>query len=418
MKTFDPLEFGARGDGQHLDTGALQAAIDAAHAAGGGTVSVPAGRTLLIGHVHLRSKITLWLEPGSRLLAALTPESYPLPVLLWAKDASDVCICGPGTIDGRGTEFMVEELPHIFRFGTWRPKLIVMENCRHIRMSQWTLRHAPHYAVHLRGCDDVTIDGVSILNHLKIPNGDGIDPDCCRNVRISNCLIQAGDDCIVLKATREAAVYGPCENITVTNCTLISTSAALKLGTETVQRIRNVVFSNCVIRGSHRGLALVLRDEGSIENVLFHNITIETRLFHPDWWGGAEAVYISAHPRAIGGKIGKIRGVRFSQIQTRGEAGVLIHGSPESVIEHVSFESVWVELASISKFPPGRFDIRPPDALGCSQRPLAAVRVHHAKDIQLRNGRVTYTPELAPGGGLAAEFAEVTCDQWQERLIS
>ncbi len=280
---------------------------------------------------------------------------------------------------------MAEELPHIFKPKPWRPKLMVLEACRRVRLRDFTIRDSANWAVHLTGCDDVVIEGLTILNNLKFPNCDGIDPDHSRNVRISNCHIETGDDCIVIKNRRESAKYGPAENITVTNCTLVSTSAALKIGTETVTDVRDVVFSNCVIRGSHRGVALMLRDEGNIENVLVQNLTIETRLFHPAWWGAAEPISITAVPRVEGGKIGRIKGVRLQNILARGEGGVLIAGSPESVIEDVHLRDVQVELRRTTDFALGRLDLRPLPKNEADAGALTGFRVRHAHDVLLRD---------------------------------
>ncbi len=403
-----PADHGAVLDGVTNDGDALQGAIDAAHAAGGGVVVIPAGRRLLTGSFEMKSHVTLHLEPGGRLLASTEPSDYRDAVLIEAFDAEEIAFTGTGTIDGRGVLFMAEEFPHIFRPKPWRPKIMVLEGCRRVRLSDLTIRDSPNWTVHFAGCDDVVVSGITILNNPKIPNCDGIDPDHSRNVRISDCHIEAGDDCIVIKNRPEYNRYGPSENIVVTNCTLVSRSAALKLGTETHDDIRNVIFSNCVIRGSHRGIAIVLRDEGDIENVLVQNIVIETRLFHPAWWGAAEPIYITAQPRVPGGRIGTLRGLRFSQILARGEGGVFIAGSAACTPEDIVLDRVTVELAPSPDFGRSRIDLRPPEPAepadgaepfragqvrALEDAPLAGIRVRDARNVTLLHCTVRWLGE-------------------------
>jgi polygalacturonase len=159
------------------------------------------------------------------------------------------------------------------------------------------LKDGAYWTLHPIGCTNILIDGITIDSDLKIPNCDGIDPDRCQDVRIANCSITCADDCIVLKTTKYFPQYGPCERITVTNCNLVSTSAALKIGTESVADFRDVIFTNCTITRSSRGIALQLRDQGSIDGVIISNVVIETRLFEDHWWGKAEPIYITALPR-------------------------------------------------------------------------------------------------------------------------
>jgi hypothetical protein len=401
-----PLNYGAKLDGVTNDQPALQAAIDAAHAAGGGTVVVPAGRTLLSGSIQLKSRVALHLEPGSRLVASTERADYRDRALIQAADAEEIAITGSGTIDGRGVAFMREELPHIFRPAAWRPRLIILEGCRRVQVRDITLRDSPSWTLHLAGCEDVTIHGISIFNNLKIPNCDGINPDHSRNVRISDCHIEAGDDCIVLKSTRAYEKYGPCESIVVTNCTLVSSSAALKIGTETVGVIRDVVFSNCVIRNSHRGVAIVLRDEGSIENVLVENLVIETRLLHPDWWGAAEPIYVSARPRQPGGRLGTVRGLRFRQILARGEGGVFIEGTPGHEVEDMLLDGVSVDWKQSSGQTSGRIDVRPPESVGTTIEPVAGFRIRSARDVRVRDAAVRWISPR-PAGATAVDASGV-----------
>jgi hypothetical protein len=262
------------------------------------------------------------------------------------------------------------------------------------------------------------VEGIRIENDLKFPNCDGIDPDHCRNVRISNCHIEAADDCIVLKNTEPFAQYGPTENVTVTNCTMISTSAAIKIGTESVDDFRNLVFTNCVIRGSNRGLSIQLRDQGNVENVIFSDMTIETRHFHEGWWGAGEPIYVTAVPRSRASssgpgsdRVGIIRNILFSNILCRSENGIFIMGGSPEHIRDLRFENVRLYLYKTSRWPGDRYDLRPCEPSlqptdaepaspvsdwGCkSQRPTVAVFVENAEDISFHRCSVRQDPEMS-----------------------
>ena len=387
---FNILDFGARGDGTTNDAEAIQQAVNRCSEAGGGTVLVPAGKVFLTGSFELKSHVNLHIENGAVLRASLNQDHYREQVLIEANGAEHISLTGRGTIHAQGRQFMREELPDIFRPKPWRPRMMVLENCHNVRMCDLTLRESALWTVHLAGCTDVAIDGLSIINDRKIPNCDGIALDCCRNVRITGCHIEAGDDCIVLKTLRRYAQYGPCENITVNGCTLASTSAALKIGTETVNDIRNVIFNGCVIRDSSRGLGIMLRDEGTVEHVIFSNILIETRFFHTDWWGAAEPIHVTALPREQGKPIGRVRDVRFSNIICRSENGIFLRGSEESKPSDVSFENVKVRLERWTDWPGGRHDVRPSDRLGVYEHPTAGFYLQHAQDIALHRCMVAW----------------------------
>ena len=388
---YSPAEYGAVLDGRTNDGPALQRAIDAAAAAGGGVVVVPAGRTLRSGGVRLASHLTLRLEPGSRLVASADPADYREPILLSARDAEELVIEGSGTIDGQARRFVAREEPEGFRMQSWRPKLLILENCRRVRLRDFTIVDSPNWTVHLAGCDDVAVHALTIRNDLRVPNCDGIDPDHSRNVRISDCHIEAADDCIVLKTLPQYAQYGPCENITVTGCTLVSKSAALKIGTETVADIRHVVFAHCVVRGSHRGVAIVLRDQGNIEDVLVQNLTIETRLYPTLWWGAAEPIYVSVAPRTPGAANGRIRGVRFQQIVATGEGGVFLEGpAGGDHLRDIVCDGVVVRRQAVTGERIGRVDTRPGAGVAPLWLPPAGFRLRHAREVELRGCRVEW----------------------------
>ena len=406
MSSVSPEKYGALLDGVTNDRAALQQAIDAVAAVGGGTVVVPSGRTLLTGSIELRSHVTLRLEPGARIVASLEPADYGQRTLIGALHAEDVAITGSGSIDGRGVAFMAREEPYIFIPKPWRPKLIVFEGCRDVRLSDFTIRDSASWTVHLAGCDGVEVRGLTILNNLKIPNCDGIDPDCSRNVHISDCTIESGDDCIVLKTSREYARYGPCENVVVRACRLTTQDCALKIGTETVNAIRNVVFADCVVRNSHRGVGIWLRDAGSVENVFVHDIVVRSQLFEKTWWGASEPVFVSARARTPGGRIGRIRGLRFSQIVAHGEGGVFVEGSPESMPEDLVFEGITEEIAKTTAWP-SRRDLRPPAAAGVQEAVVAGFHLRDARGVTLRDCTVRWGPNPPASYGPALDAERV-----------
>lgn len=413
MPVYDVLDYGAVGDGEAYDTGAIQRAIDACAAGGGGTVLVPAGGTYLSGTIRLAGHVDLHVEGGARIVAGLCPQDYPneqAPCLIEAFEAHNVSVTGRGTIDGRGRLFMAAEGPHIYSPAAFRPRLAWLIGCRDVTFRDVTLRDAAFWGLHLTGCQDVLIHGLRILNDLKVPNCDGIDPDHCRNVRISDCHIEAGDDAIVLKNERRHAHYGPTENVVVTGCTLVSTSSAIKIGTSSCGDFRNIVFDSCAIDRTNRGLSIQIRDEGGVEDVLFANMVVRTRLFHDAWWGQAEPIHVSALPRLPGGRVGRVRNVRFTNICCRGEGGAFIAGCADSRPEGIVLDNVRIEIDKSTGWPAGRHDRRPmlgewPGAL--SDHPTAGVYCEHARDVTLRNVEVAWGPNRPESFGQALEAHDV-----------
>ncbi len=411
MPTYDILENGAVGDGQTLDTRAIQAAIDQAAANGGGRVVIPAGLSFLTGTIALKSHVELHLEHGARLVASddieqYTAHAFPTAqkghALLVADGATDVALTGGGTIDGQGKKFMNELGRYHYKGKRQRPHLIRFSHCTNVTMRDIVVEDSANWAVHLSCCEDVLIHGIRILNDLALPNCDGIDPDHCRNVRISDCFIQAGDDCIVIKNRREEPDGGPSEDIVVTNCVLCSTSTAIKIGTESEDDFRNILVSNCVIRSSNRGLSIQLRDKGNVENVLFTDCTVETRYFSPGWWGRAEPIYVTAIHRAPGTVLGEVRNVRFRNILCKSENGVFIAGSEDSPVRDLVLENVQVEISKWSKWPGGQQDRRPcmedrsdfsidhTKDKGLSEHATSGVFAENARDLTLRNVEVRW----------------------------
>ena len=236
-----------------VQTAAIQAAIDACAASGGGTVLVPAG-TYITGTLQLRDRVTLHLENGAVLKGSDHLVDYPEILgsftdavgqkrnrcMFYAVGATGVAITGQGAIDGNGGAFGYDQ--------DGRPFLLRMINCRDVQLTGITLRNSPGWVSHYLGCENVHIHGISIHSHTN-GNNDGIDIDSCRRFRVSACDLDCGDDAICIKSTRAT----PSENIVVTGCVIRSIWGALKLGTESAGDFRNIIISDCVIRDTCGG---------------------------------------------------------------------------------------------------------------------------------------------------------------------
>ena len=420
-RVHDVAAYGAAGDGVVNDTAPIQRAVDAAAADGGGVVLLGGGRTYLAGAIVLRSRVTLRIDAGATLAASDDPRDYAdphhpgpatsdaeHPALLRADNAEHVRIEGAGTIDGRGTRWMAAELPHIYKPKPGRPAMLLLVGCRDAAITGITLRASPQWCVHLAGCERVEVSGVTIDNDMRIPNCDGIDIDHCRGVVVRDCTIRGGDDAVVLKTSRHYARYGPCEDVRVTGCRLTSASAALKIGSETVDDVRNVRFEDCTVTDTNRAMAIQLRDEGNVENVTFANIRGDTRRYHDDWWGRGEAINMTARPRTAGGKVGQVRGVTFRNIRVSCEQGVYLAGSPESRLEELVLEDVSLTIRRRTDFPAGEYDRRPGPPPDVARGPAAGIRAERVDGLTLRGVQIEWAKDLPDVYGPAMQLHDVT----------
>ena len=413
---FNIYDFGAIGDGVTDNAVFIQAAIDACHESGGGNVVIPGGGVFLSGPFCFKSNVNLVVEANAILKASTDESLYTESAFkenrsegsLWISgfEAHRIGISGRGVIDGQGTQFMVNEEKTHYNYRIennvdMRPHLLTLIGCHSITIKDVTFKNAAYWCIHPVGCEDVLITGVRILNSLKVRNCDGIDPDHCRNVRISNCYIESADDCICPKTRREYEEYGPTENMTVTGCTLVSTSCAIKLGSENVSGIRNIVFSSIVINASNRALGIQNRDEGVIENIQFNNIIIESRLFADVWWGKAEPISVTAFKRPKGalarfargeteGRIGPVRNIGFHNINATSENGIYVCGCPESRPSNIFFDNVSITLSKTTHYQGGMYDRRPCNVEGIVREKTAGFFIQEADDVRIRDCRVVW----------------------------
>ncbi|HEX3729930.1 MAG TPA: glycosyl hydrolase family 28 protein, partial [Opitutaceae bacterium] len=262
---FDVADFGATGRSISSDTAAVQRAIDACSAGGGGLVRVGAGTHLTVGTIELRSRVELRLERGALLEGSPRPADYTrfglppvtfgaappprLGVLVYADGVEDVAVTGPGRIDGNDLAFVNRATPQIYLCPEIRPFAMVLKNCRHVLLRDFSLTNSAFWTLRLLGCDDALIDGLHIDGDLRMPNDDGIDIDRSSNVCVRGCDISTGDDCISVKAVPlSEGIDRPCENVLITGCVLRSRSSAIAVGCDVSGDIHDVVVSDCVIR--------------------------------------------------------------------------------------------------------------------------------------------------------------------------
>jgi len=389
---FNIRAYGAKPNSTEECAEAINRAIAACAKSGGGTVLVPAG-TYVTGAIELLSHVTLHLDAGAVLKGSENLADYSQgrgrAPLIRATNAEDIAITGRGTIDGSGTTFMdmtktrtgpylPKDLDPNFtrqgrdymdaKFGEAdgpvvyrsRPtRLIRFTHCKNLLVRDVTLRNAPTWTLHLDDCENATITAISVHNNLLVPNSDGIHCTSCRRVRISDCDISCGDDAIAV-TTLDNPTDRVCEDITVTNCTLQSRSAGIRVGYGD-GLIRDCTFQNLTIRESNRGIGLFVRDAGSIQNILFSNITIRTRLHTGHWWGNAEPIHLSVIPQRKDAPIGKMRNIAFSNVTAESESGIVVYSHERGAVSDISLDNVRLHVrnSGLNAAYGGNFDLRP-----------------------------------------------------------
>lgn len=348
-------------------TVSLNREIAAVSAAGGGRVTVPAGR-YESGLIELRSNVELHLPVGCEIVGSEDFDAYPLmpggptpsqkdvngwTALVFASGATNIALTGFGTIDGRGGAQKAKS-----RFGgkgydtDGRARNILFVSCRGVTVRDVTLRSPAMWNQHYFDCEDVLIEGVRVFARVNY-NNDGLDIDSCRRVTVRNCAIDSSDDAIVFKTTSRA----PCEDILVENCMLSSQATALKFGTESVGSFRRFRIRNLTIRPSAvptpwthpgfvtNGIAAVevsTVDGGDVEDVDIDGI---------DAVGCASAIFLRVgnrgRPMRLGEKglpPGFMRRVRIANVKARGIGNL---GSSVSTFEEGRISGVRLENISI-----------------------------------------------------------------------
>jgi polygalacturonase len=459
----DIRDYGAVGDGIAIDSGAINRAIEAAAAAGGGTVVVPSGHYLCFS-IRLKSFVTIVLANGS-VIEAADPRKhagrYDLPEgvyteqfqdygvshfhnsLIYGDGVNDVAIIGKGLIHGLGLD-REGPAPRWHGVAGWKspaeqglspdaarraiPREIAYEGrgnkgiglirCRNVLLRDFTILQGGHFACYVVGSTNVRIDGLTVDT-----DRDGIDIDACRDVRVTNCLVNAPkDDAIVLKSSMALQEPRFCEDVSVIGCKTsgyllgtvvdgtyqpspymsvddIGVLGRIKLGTDSVAGFRNILIADCVCENT-RGLQLGAIDGGILEDVTFSNIMLRNPVNHPIF------VRLSARNRAPEGNgPSQVRRVRFSGINVSGARGPYasgIVGIPGGIIEDVSLTDIHVRSAGggTREDAARQIEERPKSSLEPSFMgafPAHGLWVRHARNISVRDVSFTVDkPDARP----------------------
>lgn len=408
---FNVRDYGATGQKADLAQSAIQSAIDACAAAGGGMVYFPPG-AYTSGTIHLRSHVRVYLETGATLYSSKDPAHFDRRALFHGEDLEQIALEGYGVVDGqaeyewRETDMrdwyiypnevaaraagvpLMRSFPTVNSVG----HLVVLIRCKDVHITGLSFLDSPSWTMHPWGCERLYIDNIYIRTSLKYGVwADGIDPDGCKDVHITNCTIETGDDALVFYSS---SIYGdprPCENITVTNCRLSSASSAIKFCDGNLVAIRNVTIDNCVITSSNRGIAFMVFDGGLVENVVLSNLTVNCVRFDWYWWGDGDPIHFNLIRRSeIDANIdkskeppiGKMRNILLSNIIAHGYGTNKIHANPDSPLENVTIDKLRLVMA----YDPGAHP----------RKAVHAITLENARNFRLKDVEVTWEAPCSP----------------------
>ncbi len=338
---------------------------------GGGRLDVPAGE-YPSGSIKLESHITLNLENGAVIRFLQSESAFPLIELefegisakthrpcVYAENAEFVKITGDGTLDGQGSFWWKKVLAGNAEHP--RPYLVCFADCRHVTIENVLLTNSPVWTVHPLRCQDVIIRGLRIKNPSDSPNTDGIDPDACQDVRIHDCTIDVGDDCIAIKSGTEDTINKqPCERILISDCHFLHGHGGVVLGSEMSGGIKNVCVNNCVFYQTDRGVRLKTRRGrgGAVEGLRVSNCVMEDVMcpfvFNMYYFCGKDGkmrrVWDKA-PYPVDETTPALRDVSITGVTARNctACAGYFYGLSEMPVERVTMRDVIVEMAKDGK---------------------------------------------------------------------
>jgi polygalacturonase len=460
---FNIRDYGAVGDGKNLDSPAIDKAIAAAAETGGGTVLVPAG-TYLSGSIHLQSNIHLLIDAGATILGApqdlnAYDETEPFTFggyqdgghcffhnsLIWGENLTNVFITGHGTINGGGLVRSDGALDRMVGFDHFEPphtnaappvrlgnKAISLKLCRNVLLRDVTIFHGGHFAILVTGCDNLTVDNVTMDT-----DRDGIDIDCCRNTMVSNCRINSpNDDGLCPKSTYALGEWRPTENLTIINCqvsgfeegTLLDGTmkpsrghnGRIKFGTESSGGFRNCTVANCTFR-SCKGLALEEVDGGIMENITIENLTM---MDVPDY-----AIYLTTGKRNRTPGVtttSRARNILISNLIADGVGkmgGIQIMGLPEQPLEGIRLENIRLSskgggTAEDAARLPKELGTGYPEPGKIGILPAYGIFARHVKDLELANISVNFLTNDLRSAASFADIQGLEIDNFKPQVVS
>jgi polygalacturonase len=369
LNDYPITQFGAVADAKSPCTAAIQAAIDAAHSAGGGRVVIPAG-VFRSGSIYLKQNVELHLAERAVLLGSNDINDYPKRptrieghvepwrmALVNAEHIERLRITGPGKIDGNGILFWAafwqrrKEDPNCTNLEVERPRMMFIDQCRDVTISGLELRDSGFWNIHLYRCRGVLIKGTKISSPttlpIRAPSTDGVDVDSCQDVVIRKCDISVDDDCIALKGSKGPVAdkdpdSPPVDNVLVEDCTFGEGHGVVTLGSESTV-VRNVTVRNCVVTGKNAVVRLKLRPDTPqlYENLLYENIRLtgSGKVFDVKPWTQFFDLQGHAPPTRV------VRNVTVRNLTgDYGDLGTL-KGNPGDTIDGVRLENIDLKLA-------------------------------------------------------------------------
>ncbi|MFN0076812.1 MAG: glycoside hydrolase family 28 protein [Prosthecobacter sp.] len=425
---FNIMDFNAVPDGVAYCTEAIQQAVDKAAADGAGVVVIPKGR-FLTRRIELRSNITLRLSEGAHLLGPPTPQEYQgQHYLLWAHDASNITITGPGTIDGQAIDdpsnafwtvtksagLFYKKRPETEKAGLF---FLFFRNCTNLHFEGFTLQHSPGWSILTESFDHVSFQGLTLRNSVFGPNTDGLDLVGCSHVSIDHCAITTCDDAIVLKTNPKNMT---CEHVRISHCQLSSPSYGFKIGTETAGKFDDIELTNSTItapdaRGTRGGVSLQCVDGGSIEHVTLKDLQLSGARAPIFIRLGARLRYGAKQPGGLRDVL--IENLKATSPQAR-DWSSSIAGLPDHPVENLTLKGIDLTVTGSQSADKAQREVpeeatKYPDAQMFGDLPSFGFYLRHVKGLKLENVRITCVKPDARPALVCDNVAGLVLDQVQ-----